>query len=437
MRKRVGRSHLYVGLALLGLTTPTRAFAADEAVPPQPAPAAPAPAEQAPPPAPAPQPLPAPAPMVAPAPSPSVAIVIAPPPPPPTAPSFRIDLSKGNSLRIGLLLQPQFQSVNSAELDKYSNNLYLRRTRILLGGTILGSFEYFLDTDYPNLFLPPSATGANGASTLKATPGMNIQDAFATWRIYGDMVKLDAGYMLPPLFHNAVQGATSLYSWDYFTYAFQQGNVLGSSGNPVGRDLGVQARGLLVDGHLEYRVGLFQGMRDAPTTTEVGARNFFRFAARIQLNLLDAEPGFFYQGTYLGSRKILSVGGTVDLQDSYRLYGGDVFLDLPVEGLGVVTAQADLAHWDGNDFITALPKQTAIMSEAGVIFAPIQLGPIVRFEHLWLAGDNNDQTRYVAGVAYWPYGHNSNVKAFYSRVQEQGAAHGLNQFNVQWQLYFF
>lgn len=342
--------------------------------------------------------VPLPVPALAPTPTPlpdTSVIVVTPPTPPP--PSFRIEGSNGSTLRVGLLLQPQFQSVNNAKLDGYSSNLYLRRTRILLGGTLFGIFDYFVDTDYPNLFLPSSTTTAGGTTTyLKNTPGMNIQDAFGTWRVLRDFVKIDFGYMLPPLIHNAVQGATTLYSWDYFSYAFRQGDVFGSSGSPVGRDLGIQARGLLAEGHVEYRAGLFQGLREAPTATEVGSRNFFRFAARVQLNLLEAEPGFFYQGTYLGTRKILSVGGTVDLQDSYRMYGGDVFLDLPVGPLGVVTAQGDLAHWNGHGFIPTFVKETAVMAEAGFMFSALALGPIVRFEHLWLTGDSNDQTRYVS-----------------------------------------
>jgi hypothetical protein len=167
----------------------------------------------------------------------------------------------------------------------------------------------------------------------------------------------------------------------------------------------------------------------------VEARNFFRFAARVQINLLDPEPGFFYQGSYLGTRRILSVGGSVDLQDSYRYYAGDAFADLPIGSLGVGTAQLNLTHMNGGTFLTALPEETAIMAEAGFTVAAAHLGPIIRFEHLWET--EHDQTRYVAGLAYWPYGHNSNVKAFYTRLHEEGGIRDVNQFNLQWQLYFF
>jgi hypothetical protein len=384
---------------------------------------------------------------------------MAPPPAPPPAagpPSFKIDVGGGNTLRIGLLLQPQFQALGSTELNGTSYNLYLRRTRILVGGTLFdGMFEYFLDTDYPNLFLAtneaPSATAA--ATTTKATPGMNIQDAFATWKPlagqYKDWFKIDAGYMLPPMAHNAVQGATTLYMWDYFSFTFLStaNTLLGSSASPVGRDLGVEARGLLFGGLLEYRLGLFQGLRSTEqpaamgdTATTVGSNNFFRAVGRLQLNLLDPEPGFFYAGTYLGKKKVLSIGAAFDTQKSYHYFAGDVFADMPL-GPGVFTAQVNLAHWDGGTFV-AIAKETALMGEIGYnIFT--QVAPILHLEYLWGGTSSGgvtsvDQGRFGGGLAFWPFGHNSNLKAFYTRNTTKAAGqHGDNQFNVQWQLYFF
>jgi hypothetical protein len=368
---------------------------------------------------------------------------------PPTA-SFKSDIGNGSTLKVGLLLQPQFQSLGSTALDGNSYNLYIRRTRLLVAGTLFGSFEYFFDTDYPNLFLAtnegPTATAA--ATTTKATPGMNIQDAFATWKAYGDMIKFDVGYMLPPMAHNAVQGAGTLYSWDYFAFSFLStaNALLGSTASPVGRDAGVQFRGLLLDGHIDLRLGLFQGLRatEEPAAamgmaTTVGSNNFFRATGRLQINLLDSEPGFFYAGTYLGKKKILSIGITGDTQKSYHYYGGDVFADLPL-GPGIFTAQVDVVHMTGGTFI-ALAKQSALMSEVGFNFGGLNLSPIFRFEHLWGGTSSggttsSDQTHVGGGLAFWPYGHNSNIKAFYLRNTQTGTPHGDNQVNVQWQVYF-
>jgi hypothetical protein len=365
---------------------------------------------------------------------------------PPAAGQLRIDGPKGSSVRLGLLLQPQLQAVNNPPAlgGGYAKNIYVRRARILLGGTLMDNIEYFVDTDYPNLFLDSNTAAAGAPETFaKNTPGMNVQDAFVTFKALGDMLKVDAGYMLPPMAHNAVQGAGTLYSFDYFSYTFQHnaGGVFLTSGNAVGRDAGVQLRGLLVDGHVEYRVGLFQGLRENRTATNLEARNFFRITGRVQVNLLDAEPNFFYAGTYLGAKKIASIGGSYDFQDSYKYFAVDGIVDMPL-GPGVVTGQVNLAHWDGGTFIpaTALAKQTALMGEAGYAIAEFRLNPILRVERLWPTG-GADQTRIGGGVAFWPYGHNNNIKAFYAHVTTDGvgaaASSSYNQFNLQWQVYFF
>ena len=71
----------------------------------------------------------------------------------PPTPSFKNDLGNGSTLKVGLLLQPQFQSLGSTALSGNSYNLFIRRTRLLVSGTLFGQFDYFFDTDYPNLFL--------------------------------------------------------------------------------------------------------------------------------------------------------------------------------------------------------------------------------------------------------------------------------------------
>jgi hypothetical protein len=198
----------------------------------------------------------------------------------------------------------------------------------------------------------------------------------------------------------------------------------------------VQLRGLLVDGHLEYRAGLFQGLRENATGTDVQARNFFRATLRVQVNLLDPEPGFFYAGTYLGAKKIASVGASFDVQGAYKYFAVDGIVDMPL-GPGVVTGQLNLAHWNGGTLLPALVKQTALMGEAGYNFAGYQVSPIIRYEHLWGSAALANQARYSGGVAFWPYGHNMNLKAFYTRVKTDGFARGFNQVNLQWQVFFF
>ena len=367
------------------------------------------------------------------------------PAPPPPAAGFnplKVESANGSSIKLGLLLQPAYRAVNTdnAALKGTAQNLFIRRTRFLAGGTLLGVIDYFFDTDVPNLFLSNNVAGAGMPpgpnAQVKNGAALTVQDAFATFKAVGDAFKIDAGYMLPPMSHNAVQGAGTLYGLDYFSYTFQHTNSFGASVPPVGRDVGVELRGLVLDNHLEYRAGLFQGLRRAQTATELGSQNMFRFTARVQANLLDGEPGFFYGGTYLGKKSIASVGGSIDIQDKYKYFAGDALVDLPV-GPGVLTAQLNVAHWDGGTFIPALVKQTAYMGEAGYNFSPPGIGPIVRFEHLTVNGAPANTDRFGAGLAWWALGHNSNLKAFYTNSKTQRAARAINQFDLQWQLYFF
>jgi hypothetical protein len=418
---------------------------------PEPAPAAEPPAAAEPPPAAeitpppaAPPPAADPPPLATPEPPPA-ALAPNPPPAGATAPTaFKIEAANGSSLKLGVLLQPQFSAVGDFTRDSMAMNLFIRRTRILIGGSLFGTVEYFLDTDYPNLFLANSSpTPPTAESSPKNTPGMNIQDAFLTYKAVGDAFKIDAGYMLPPMSHNAVQGAGTLYSWDYFAGTFQHSTAFGSSGNPVGRDAGLQLRGLVLDNHLEYRVGLFQGLRDGQTADEVGANNMFRTTGRLQVNVFDAETGFFYAGSYLGSKTVLSFGAAFDIQDDYKYFAGDAFADLPVGG-NVVTAQVNVAHWDGGDFLTTLPKQTLIAGEAGFHISDLHLAPILRFEKLMYADGEDgapppplDPTRLGIGLAYFPSGHNLNIKAFYTHNTIEDGDHAAKQFNLQGQLYVF
>ena len=94
--------------------------------------------------------------------------------------------------------------------------------------------------------------------------------------------------------------------------------------------------------------------------------------------------------------------------------------------------------------IPGLPKWTETI-EAGYNITAAMISPIVRYERRWggttvvngMPADLATIDRYALGVGFWPFGHNINVKVFYSRIQEKGAPHGANQVNAQLQLYYF
>ncbi len=355
-----------------------------------------------------------------------------PAPPPPAPDQLKLSLDNGTSIRFGILWQGQYEAKGNSANDRYSHNLFLRRFAILLGGTVLKDFEYFVDTDFADLFKAPT-----GDAQLKNGPGIQTKDAFATYRAVDDQLKIDAGLLLPAGAHNSLQAGGSILAVDFFQNTFRHNLVFGSTANPYGRDVGVQLRGLV--GGLEYRAGAFQGFRKLATATKPASRNPFRLAGRLQYNFLDPENAYFYGGTYLGKKSVFSVGASADFQydedGSYRTYAGDVFVDLPVNGEDGFSAQVNVVHRNGGDLILALPKQTSFMAEAGCRIT--KLTPIVRFEQRWGEGAAGNEKNVGAGLSYFAFGHTSNLKAFYTRNIPEAPTKAFDQVNVQWQLAFY
>src|SRR5215217_279514 len=129
----------------------------------QPAPVLPAgEAERAPESAPAPPPEPDPPPLAA---APPPAAADAPPPMTrPAPPPLKLENADA-SLKLGVLFQPQYEMAGSPTLSGVSHNLFVRRVRFLVAATLFKNVEFFMDTDYPDLFKSAPDTGA------KNTPG--------------------------------------------------------------------------------------------------------------------------------------------------------------------------------------------------------------------------------------------------------------------------
>lgn len=365
-----------------------------------------------------------------PAPLAPAASVGAPAPPPPST-RLELVLANGTSIRFGVLAQLQYEAMGDFTDDpsrNVSQNLYLRRTMILISGNVLHDFEYFIDTDFADMFK------AAGDESLKNGPGISVKDFFVTYKGLGEAFMIDGGQMLPPLSRNSLQGAPFLNGLDFFASTYVHAGVFGNSSNSFARDVGVQARGIVSDGLLEYRAGVFQGKRRTADTDNVASSNAFRLAGRLQLNLLDPEKVYFLRGTWLGDKRLLSLAGSFDYQyaeaGSYHAYSLDALLDL--DG---VTAQAEYLYRDGGERVD-LPIQHAWIAEAGYRIPGLNLSPIARFERRQGPDDYVDETLIGGGLSLFAFGHNSNLKVFYIRgLRDEGP--GYDQFKAQWQVFYF
>jgi hypothetical protein len=323
------------------------------------------------------------------------------------------------SFKFGLLGQFQADTVDDPGTDAQTNNLFIRRLRLMVGGQVAKNVTFFVETDSPNL-------GKTLAGGKNVQPAIILQDAYAEFKVR-DGFSVDAGLMFVPFSRNFLQSAASLLPIDYGAYTY---SVSGPTQSSTGRDTGFQARGYALKQHLEYRVGAFQGSRD------MASHRAFRYGARVQYNLLDPEVGFFYTGTYLGKKRILSIGGALDHQSDYDAYDVDVFVDHPL-GAGAVTGQFDYNRLDGGTTLSTLPRQDDLLFELGYLIPAMKLTPFAQVTHRNIVATNiGDETRTSIGASYWWSGYNANIKAAYTRIHSRSLP-SQNQFTCQLQVFYF
>lgn len=334
---------------------------------------------------------------------------------------WQISSADGKSaIWAGFLGQGQAEVVKNKSGKGNSQDFFLRRFRLIAGGKVTDKLTFFIDTDSPNL-------GKGTATGVKGDDRVYLQDVILTYTLKPEL-QLDAGMLLVSLSHNTGQGAASLLAVDYGPYSFIASEPTGSR---VGRDYGVQARGYLYKQHFEYRVAALQGSR-APAQSGP-----FRVYGRAVWYPFEAETGFFYTGTNLGTRKILAIGASFDHQKDYSAQSADLFYDQPLRNRNSVTVQAAYSHYDGGTTFAQLPAEHVLFFEAGYYYARARLGPFVQLSgRLFKDAGKNDLAKYVGGLAYWAMGHRLNVKMGMARATGD-PKQDFWQFVLQAQAYIF
>jgi hypothetical protein len=241
-------------------------------------------------------------------------------------------------------------------------------------------------------------------------------------------------------------------------------SAYGSSPAKFSRDLGVVAWGTLVDNRLGYFAGMFQGREGltrtshpfsgATVTSTIEPKSSMEWVGRLHYSFLDTEAGSGYMGSYLGERKIFTVGGgfayepgvvyrnvnpngtlrDLDAVD-YTAVAADVMFEYPTTA-GTVTATAQYLKTDFEDAyktnfnagdrlanITGLNGQKEGGYIKGAYILPVRvhgtgmLQPYVvyedwKFAHL-LGIDHQKITQSGGGLNYYAKGQNVRVTAEY------------------------
>lgn len=212
-----------------------------------------------------------------------------------------------------------------------------------------------------------------------------------------------------------------------------------------GRDEGVNIWGALLDGHLKYVFGAFEGLKrkyaGLPTANTDGN---LLYATRIAYNILNVEkaPGYYTGGTAYGADgDVLTVAGFAQYQEdgaggiarpgNFLLAGGDVKLEKLMPDGGVLTANGEYKHFGISNFAQNDGTDPAYFQAGGwngptnsafqgnsitgnllyLIPTKVWIGqfqPYVMYTEV-MRQNGPDQSEYEAGVNYIINGHNARI----------------------------
>lgn len=264
--------------------------------------------------------------------------------------------------------------------DAWKKQAQIKRARIMLKGQAAENVTFFMETDANQI-------GANAT----AKKDVFIQDAFINYKIM-DELQIATGMILPAFMHHARQSAVSLLGLNYNSE--KEVGIVSLPGN-VWRDTGVEFRGLVMNGKIDYHVGIYDG-------PDSNKNDMPRVTGRIQFNLNDVETDFYYSGNYLGKKQIISFGAGIDYlkdDESYMAWTIDAYIDMKNFTLQLGFVKDD----------DSTGKDYSGFAEAGYLFME-KIQPVVRFLGVAKTDDTSASYLFVGGN-YFINGHNANIKA--------------------------
>jgi hypothetical protein len=347
---------------------------------------------------------------------------------------FKMEINEQTRGEIGIWMQTMYQWVEDGKIngDKYEdlNDFMIRRAYMYLKGDVTQYVSFFTHLASDKVGMEKPTGGSLDDSGLGLGSGVAWRDLWITLNLH-EAFKVQMGRMYVPLTRN--YGTTSTKCMLTADLPFLQGGSRGGIfyAQKVGRDDGLTLWGNPFDGLLQYRFMISEGVED-----DNNPEDNLRFVGRLSLSLLEPETSWFNKGTYLGKKKILSLGVGVDSQDDLTLGGSedqdntvwtvDAFFDYPV-GEGAVTLEA--AYIDIDNCTQGKPNFYHDLEagddaenwyiNAGYLLpgsiGPGRLQPYIRYETVDV--DRKNETDFLSGgFNYYLKGHNCKLTADYMLV---------------------
>ncbi|MBI5656761.1 MAG: porin [Geobacter sp.] len=238
---------------------------------------------------------------------------------------------------------------SGADQNGETMSFNFRRNRLALMGAYGDMFTLYVQTEYvdsQNLSLPFQV------SENRANKEFTILDAALRFNFH-DSFKVTAGKFKYNFTRENLDACETPLTLDRSLFI---------RANESTRDTGVAVWGNFLDGMFQYRADVMEG-RTATDASAPQPQSSYRYGVRGHISLLDPEKDYGYKGTYLGKKKVLTIGGAYQYEPrvayadtvaktgekNYHGYTADIFFEYPVEAIGTVTASMAYEDVDFGD----------------------------------------------------------------------------------------
>jgi hypothetical protein len=340
----------------------------------------------------------------------------------------KLEVNEDVWMQLGFLGQIQFEAVEdgSGNGDKWSNDFFARRARIMGMGSVHKNVKFFFDTDVPN-------AGKDKDDDDNNDNDLVWNDGFIDLQFMPEF-NVSFGRILVPFSVENKASAALLLGIDYNVNVTKIPTPIERA---FWRDDGVEARGILLDGLIDYRVGLFRGERDSA----LNGNDNMRSTGLVMVNLGDAQPGWFYNMNSLGALKVLSFSAGYDYIgiggagiEDHKAFNVGAHLEQPLAN-GRIVGSATYYDYEGPYF----EGKTASVQAGYLLPCPFNEGSHIQPVLRWLRQDPDGGSKldtYAIGLNYFLKGHNINFKADYAINDKIIDGDRVDAFRFQTQLLF-
>jgi len=244
--------------------------------------------------------------------------------------------------------------------DKPTTDTYLRRDRLSFLGMFNDTFGGAVQFEY---------NGGRKINDLSVSPHdsdleLTLLDAYGTATV-SNALQFRVGKTKQVLTREIQEGCFDPLSSDRSNFILGPFTQDAINRNKTTRDNGVAALGNLFGDVFQYRLAVMEGNKNnysgiAKTAPDNAG---YRYTGRMHVSLLDPETGWGYRGSYLGKKKVLTLGAGYEtesnavLRDSaptttegsnYTAYTLDAFYEQPTDhGIYTLSGGYLKADFDG------------------------------------------------------------------------------------------